>query len=119
MGRRHIRGLDKLRTTGNQQFHLAGVCDVMPANARVTAELAGELLGSAPATFTSLEAMHSGLGGLDAIIVTTAPDTHAEIGVEAFSLGVDVMVEKPIALTVRQGRTLLDAAERSGKVLAV
>jgi len=119
MGRRHVRGLHKLRVIDNQQFHLAGVCDVLPANARLTAVLAGELLGSAPATFTSLEAMHSGLGELDAIIVTTAPDTHAAIGVGAFSLGINVMVEKPIALTVRQGRTVLDAAERSGRVLAV
>jgi predicted dehydrogenase len=119
MGRRHVRGLHKLRVIDNQQFHLAGVSDVMPANAGLTADLAEELLGSIPATFASLEAMHSELGGLDAVIVTTAPDTHAAIGVEAFSLDINVMVEKPIALTVRQGRTLLEAAERSGNVLAV
>ena len=119
MGRRHVRGLQKLQTIDRQTFQLAGVCDVLPTNARATAELAGELLDSTPATFASLDAMHVGLGGLDAIIVTTAPDTHAAIGIEAFALGLDVMVEKPIALTVRQGRTLLVAAERAGRTLAV
>ena len=119
MGQRHIKGLHKLHSIGQQQFELVGVCDVMSGNAMAAAQLASDLLGTAPTEHASLEAMRKEHSGLDAIIVTTAPDTHAAIGIEALDHGVHVMVEKPIALTVRQGQRLVEAAARNRRKLAV
>ena len=119
MGRRHIKGLRKLQAIGRQQFDLVGVCDVMPANAATAAQLAAELLGTRPAQYASLELMRADSAAPDAIIVTTSPDTHAAIGIEALDHGIDVMVEKPVALTVRQGRGLVEAAARQSRTLAV
>ncbi len=119
MGRRHIKGLHKLTTANQQRFELVGVCDVMAANAGLAADSAEELLGVRPALFSSLSEMHAAIPDLDAVIITTAPDTHAAIGVEALERGINVLVEKPIALTVSQGMLLVEAAERTGKVLAV
>jgi predicted dehydrogenase len=47
------------------------------------------------------------------------PDAHVDLGIEARWAGVDVMVEKPIALTVRQGKRLVDVARETGRKLAV
>ena len=119
MGCRHIRGLKRLQDIGANPFELAGVCDIFAANAERAADLAHDLLGQRPQVFSSFAEMHRALGQIDAMIVTTAPDTHAAAGIEALAAGVNVMVEKPIALTVAQGITLIDAAELSNRKLAV
>jgi predicted dehydrogenase len=119
MGCRHIGGLGKLREIDALPWDLAGVCDVLPTNAGRAADLAADRLGRRPETFDSLEAMDGALGHLDGVIVTTSPDLHAPVGLAAFARGIHVMVEKPIALTVEQGATLVAAAEGAGCKLAV
>jgi predicted dehydrogenase len=119
MGQRHIRGLGRLRQVGRLRFDLAGVCDIAPDNAQRGAALAEELLGRRPQLFASLEDMQRGLRQLDAVLITTSPSTHADLGAAALHAGVNVMVEKPIGLTVRQGRRLVQAAAETGRRLAV
>lgn len=119
MGRRHLRGLQKLQVIGHQRFRLVAVCDIFAANAELAANQAEELLGERPQIFSSPTEMANAIGAVDAVIVTTMPDSHAQVGAEAFSLGMNVMVEKPIALTVEQGIELIAAAEKAGRKLAV
>src|SRR6478609_2127818 len=119
MGCRHIRGLAKLREIDEQRFRLVAAIDIFGANATKAADLAEELLAERPQTFASLDAMRRAVGAVDAMIVTTAPDSHADVGIDAMASGINVMVEKPIALTVLQGIALIEAAESSGKKLAV
>ena len=118
MGQRHIKGMAKLRGIGRMAFRLAGVCDLIPASAKRAADLAEQLLGTRPAVFESFVDMHARLA-LDAISITTMPDTHVALGMEALLAGVDVMVEKPIALTVKQARRLVDSARHAKRKLAV
>ncbi len=119
MGQRHIRGLDRLRRIGQLRYELAGICDIAPVNAEKGAALAEDLLGRRPQVFDSFEAMKRGLGQLDAILITTAPNTHADLGIAAMQESVHVMVEKPIGLTVKQGWRLVDAADANDCRLAV
>ncbi len=119
MGRRHIVGFHKLRQIGRQDIELVAVCDPFRTNAELARDRAAELLGTTPAIFASFEELYRALPELDAIIVTTPPDLHAAVGVAALEAGVHVMVEKPIALTVRQSLQLIGAAERTGRKLAV
>jgi predicted dehydrogenase len=119
MGRRHLLGMQRLQAIGRLRFELAAVCDVVPAAGQQAADRAAELLGRRPGVYTSFAELHRALPNLDAIIVTTAPDTHAALAVEALRAGVHVMVEKPIALTVRQGLRMVAAAREAGRKLAV
>ena len=119
MGRRHIRGMHKLMLTGQQRFNLVAVCDVYEPNAELATDLATELLGTTPQRFTSITGAAAAIPDLHAVIITTAPDSHADIGIEALNLGLDVMVEKPIALTVSQALRLVEAGRQSGRTLAV
>ncbi len=119
MGCRHIAGLHKLLEIDALPWELVAVCDVIPENAARAANLAEELLGRRPGVFSSIDEMHTGLDQLDALIVTTSPDLHAPVGIAAFELGLHVMVEKPIALTVEQGSSLIDAAKKAHRKLAV
>ena len=45
-----------------------------------------------------------------ALDITTSPDLHARIGIEALRAGRHVQVEKPITLTIPEGRALVAAA---------
>ncbi len=118
MGRRHILGMGRLKAIGRLGFDLAAVCDVLPVNAAQAAEAAETVLGRKPTAFTGLDEMLRD-GRVEALLVTTTPETHAAVALRAFAAGVDVMVEKPIALTVADGRRMVAAARRAGRTLAV
>ncbi len=118
MGQRHIKGMGKLHAAGLMQFQLAGVCDLLPDSANRAADLAQELLGHHPQVFTTFAEMNAAID-LGGISVTTMPEAHVDLGIEAIRAGVPVMVEKPIALTTREGRRLVDAARAAGVTLAV
>lgn len=55
----------------------------------------------------------------DAAIVATPTITHAEIGIRLIELGLDVLVEKPIAPDPAAGRALVDSARNRGRILQV
>ncbi|HLV36773.1 MAG TPA: Gfo/Idh/MocA family oxidoreductase [Spirillospora sp.] len=118
MGRRHIQGMEKLHLAGKMQFELAAVCDMLPENARLAADSAAEKLGRRPAEYHDFEIMLRNIE-LDAVIITTTPETHLHIGLAALAAGLHVMVEKPITLTVSEGRRLVEAARSASVKLAV
>lgn len=118
MGCRHVRGLARLKKLGRMPFALVAACDPVMENAASLASLAEELLGERPVTFSDFSAMRAAIE-VDALDVTTAPILHPAIASEAFDAGYHVIVEKPIALTVRGGRLIVEAARRAGRVLAV
>lgn len=115
MGRRHIRGMKKLQAVGRLPFDLVAVCDLFPQSAQEAADLAQELLGQRPAVYTDL----TELGNVDVVILTTSPETHAGLGIAAMELGMHVLVEKPIDVTIAQGRRLIEASRRTGRKLTV
>jgi predicted dehydrogenase len=118
MGRRHVLGLGKLRDVDRTSFDLVAACDPVPENAAALADLAKRTLGARPRVFASLEAMAAGCA-IDALDLTTAPASHPTIAREALAIGWHVMVEKPITLTVRDGRDMIAAARQAARVLAV
>lgn len=118
MGRRHVLGLKKLRDVGRLEFELVGAIDPVRDSGERLAGLAEELLGRRPQVFGSLSDLRNATA-LDALVVTTSPDSHADVAVEAFQAGLHVLVEKPIALTVRQGARMVRAAAEAQCVFAV
>ena len=54
---------------------------------------------------------------VEAVIVATPDHWHALQTVAACQAGKDVYVEKPLSLTVREGRVMTDAARRHGRVV--
>ena len=59
------------------------------------------------------------LGGVDAVSIATPTPQHFEIACAFLESGAHVLVEKPITETVAQARTLLELAQRRGRVLQV
>lgn len=56
---------------------------------------------------------------LDGIVLATPAPTHAQLASEALRAGMDVLVEKPLALTYTEARNLCDEADRLGRMMMV
>ena len=56
---------------------------------------------------------------IDGIVMALPPQFHADAAVRAVEAGKDVLVEKPIALTVADGERAVAAAARSGRIFMV
>jgi predicted dehydrogenase len=67
-----------------------------------------------PAAFDTLEQLVT--SDIDAIYVSTHPDTHAEICINALAAGKHVLCEKPAALNVRQLKKVLSTARRNDRL---
>jgi predicted dehydrogenase len=118
MGRRHLRGMERLARVGKLSFELAAVCDVLPESAQQAADMAQSLFGQTPVPYHDLETMLRNTR-LDGLIITTTPEMHIPVGEMALDAGVHLMVEKPITLTIAEGVRLVGAARAANKRLAV
>ena len=119
MGMRHLHGLRELNRTPFSNVELAAVCDIDRESADRGAVDAEELLGSRPQVFTSLEEMDSSVSELAAVDVVIDPSYHESVVCQALDMGLHVMVEKPMALTMKACHTMIEAATRNGRQLSV
>lgn len=93
-------------------WELAGV---VTRSADRRALLAAEAPG-VPA-FDSLDALID--AGVDAVVITTPPETRRDLVLRALERGVHTVADKPFAPDAAAGRQLADAAARSGRILTV
>lgn len=56
---------------------------------------------------------------IHAIALATPAITHTPLGLQVLAAGKDLFVEKPMALTVADGRAMVELAERNGRILHV
>ncbi len=70
------------------------------------------------AVFTNVDEMLAS-GVVDAVDVTASLPVHHTVGLAALNAGMHLMVEKPIAVTVRAASRLVDAADAAGRSLGV
>ncbi|HCR19506.1 MAG TPA: hypothetical protein DIU35_18670, partial [Candidatus Latescibacteria bacterium] len=118
MGTRHLHGLRSLKQTPFNNVDLVALCDVNKENVELAAKEAFRLLGVTPRTFTDLASMISGIE-MDAVDVVTDPSVHHEVACAALEMGLHIMVEKPMAITVGTCRMMIEAAEKNNRVLSV
>ncbi len=104
-GRNHVRVYRSLEAA-----ELVGVVDSAPERAQqVAAEFATEVL-------PNIEAL---AGRVDAVSLAVPTVEHACIGCRLLELGIDVLVEKPMAASVSEADELIGAAREHGCVLQV
>lgn len=116
MGHRHTIAYHTLEQTGLSNMELMAVCDIRRENAERVAGEVERLFGRKPLIFTDLEQMlaHPHIAAVD---VVTDGSTHHHIAAAALQAGKHALVEKPLGITVRACRKIIDAAAHSGAVL--
>jgi len=97
-------------TTG---LSLHAVCDTNPE--RLTAALQ---ISPGAKTFADADQMLT-QGDLDLVVISTPPNSHPKWAKQALSLGLHVMLEKPMALTTQECDELMELAKIKGALLVV
>ncbi|HEY1755169.1 MAG TPA: Gfo/Idh/MocA family oxidoreductase [Bryobacteraceae bacterium] len=104
-------GCNHLRIIHSTQYAtLAGVFDIDSARAAAAAQPYG-----CP-VFDTIEDLAR---AADAVVIATPTVTHSDLGCRLLELGLDVLVEKPIAHLPGPARMLVETAKRTGRVLQV
>jgi len=102
---------DTARFGALEKAELIGATDVNPARQEAAEALGLKWYASTDAILADSE--------IDAVFVATNNLTHAEIAEKAMRAGKHVIVEKPIATTIKDAEKLVATAKETGKSLAV
>lgn len=92
---------------------LRGVCDSNPVILEGVRALYPEVIVSRD-TSAFLEDSE-----IEGCVIATPAAFHFELARQALRAGKDVLVEKPLALTVQEGEALVELAEKQGRILMV
>jgi predicted dehydrogenase len=84
-----------------------------------SAERRGELERDYPGTPAYDDLAQLAAAGVDAVVISTPADTHVPLSLQALSLGLPVVCDKPFALQSAAARQVVEAAERAGLPLTV
>ncbi|MBX3176986.1 MAG: Gfo/Idh/MocA family oxidoreductase [Candidatus Hydrogenedentes bacterium] len=57
--------------------------------------------------------------GIDAVVIATPDHWHAIQTIDACNAGKDVYVEKPLSITIHEGRKMVEAARRNNRIVQV
>ncbi|MHC4885769.1 MAG: Gfo/Idh/MocA family protein [Planctomycetota bacterium] len=109
-GHRGIHSFGKL-IEKHAEGQVTALCDPN----RVRAEAAAEVLGGEYAIYTEVEAMLEA-EDLDAVVITSPDYCHAENAVASIAKGANVLLDKPLATTVKGCKAIIDSAKNAGKV---
>lgn len=138
----HLQGYAQLRGVGVDDFRVTAICSRDPARAKLLVSADGaDRSGAAPwrygdplttqsitladfqddvepAIFTDVQAMIDS-GTVDAVDISTEVALHHDQVVQCLNAGLHVLVEKPMAITIRAARLMVEAAHAQGRQLAV
>lgn len=114
-------GLIGVRNQGSgnlKRFQKAGadivaICDV---DSVVAAEAVKLVDGPAPRVFSDYRRLLE-LSQVDAVVITAPDHWHALMTIDACRAGKDVYCEKPLSLTIAEGRRMSDAARKHARVV--
>jgi len=115
----------------NPEVQVAGLCDVYEPYAARDQSLVhprylelgkvpkmGEPLGADVKRYSDFRKLLE-QKDIDAVCIATPDHWHTIQAIQAMEAGFDVYVEKPLTITIKEGRELVKAQERTGRVVAV
>lgn len=97
---------------------IAAICDVDSEHLKKSADELEKLQGTRPQAFKRYPELLD-VKGLDAVIIGTPPHWHALQFIAALEKGLDVYCEKPLSYDIREGRAMVDAAKKAGRVVQI
>jgi len=96
---------------------VVAVCDVDEGHLAKAKALVDEHNGDeACLTFHDFRELNA-CPAVDAVVITTPDHWHALMAIDAMEQGKDVYCEKPLTLTIAEGRAICDAVARTGRIL--
>lgn len=102
----------------NKKSRIRYIVDIDPGAANRRAEAVERAQGSKPEIVTDMRRVFDD-PSVDAISTATPNHWHALCGVWAMQAGKDAYIEKPICHNIAEGRALVDAAKKYGRICQV
>jgi len=113
MGMSHLRSLAE-----QKDIAVAYVCDPDEKRMAAAASEAEKSFGRAPKSVKDMRRVFED-PAVDAVVIATPDHWHVPASLLALEAGKHVYVEKPCSHNVREGRLLVDAAERTKRVVQI
>lgn len=101
------------KTVYSPHIELAAICDLNPERLK---ELGPQCGNAKP--FTDHREMYA-KAGLDAVVVVTPDHAHARVVLDALDAGLDVLVEKPLTMVVKEAVEIIEKATRLRRMVIV
>jgi predicted dehydrogenase len=105
--------------TGNTRIHarnVVAVCDVDKRHLAKAVQLVEQGGSKSPMATTDYRRLLENKD-VDAVVITTPDHWHALMAVDACNAGKDVYCEKPLTLTIAEGRAIVNAARRNKRIV--
>ena len=100
------------------RVEFVAICDVDSEHLEQSAAELEKAQGKRPKTFKQYADLLK-VPELEAVIIGTPPHWHALQLIASLERGLDVYCEKPLAYDVREGRAMVDAVKKSGRIVQV
>ena len=113
-------GYQELWSKAIKSFDIVAACDIDASRAEERATQAHEFQGGTkPAVYTNVDEMLSKHSDLDCVDICALHSAHHTLAVTALEAGKHVIIEKPLGITMRACKLILDAADKNGCLLSV
>ncbi|HBT77188.1 MAG TPA: gfo/Idh/MocA family oxidoreductase [Planctomycetaceae bacterium] len=101
---------------GNQEFQVVAVCDCYDKHSRVAKERVDNRYNNKDCKIISKYEDVLARGDIDVVEISTPDHWHTKISVEACKAGKDVYCEKPLTLTLAEGKQIVAGARKYDRV---
>ena len=108
-------GRSRLHFTSDERCRLVAICDVDSNHMAKAQKLAGERFGETLQEYHDYrDLIHD--PNVDIVHIATPPHWHAIMAVEAANAGKDIFCEKPMTRTIGEGKRVMEAVRRNGRI---
>ena len=120
ISRRHVLAMKDLQERGRGDFVVSAVCDANGQAASERADMFEELLGERPVVYGTHQELLS-KAQVDAADLCLQHGLHHSIAVDCMEAGLHVLCEKPLGITIKACRLMIETAEedRRGRCKAM
>jgi predicted dehydrogenase len=117
ISRAHVRGYQDLFERGCREFEITACCDVDLERAELRAAEISVFQGRKPAVLRDVEALAAS-GMAQAADLCLPHCFHHTVAEALLASGMHVMIEKPLGISVRASKRIIEAARAAGCILA-
>ncbi|MCX7017271.1 MAG: Gfo/Idh/MocA family oxidoreductase [Candidatus Sumerlaeota bacterium] len=113
----HVKAYKELHNGGCRDFLYTACCDINEANAQQRAKEIADIQGAAPPVFTDHEKMIKA-GVADGADCCLPHWLHHVLALPLLEGGLHVMLEKPLGLTVKASKKIIEAGKKAKRIVA-
>ena len=114
----HLNGYQELLNKGETRFRIVAAVDEALGRAKDFAERIGGFSGQKVNAYENVAQLLNGENNLDGADICSPHGLHHVLGCELLNGGVNVLVEKPVGITVKASKKIIQTAKRKRLVAA-